>query len=323
MSHTVWSEFLHQGYTCIKGENGCLSVIVVPQRGSKIVSLFDKISGREWIYRTERPWEPLQSGMNWNDGDQGGWDEMFPTITPSVCPDEAWRHVFFPDHGEVWNRPWRYELDGDKLRLQIDGVRIPYTLTKIISLKRNTLNIDYELKNHAAESFSYLWAAHPLLQVQPGMKLITTPSKASIQLTYSHRERLGGLFDITSYPLAATKEGGIADLSTLEDASGRHAEKYYFTEPLEVGYAGISDSSSGAEIFFRFAPEEIPYLGIWARYGAFGQYTYAIEPSTGYLDSVQEAYNRGKVKQVAGKSTDRWRLEVELKTDHFTHGAGR
>ncbi|MHA6533218.1 DUF4432 family protein [Paenibacillus sp. BAC0078] len=313
MENVVWIEFVHQGYTCVKGENDCLSVTVVPQRGSKIVSLFDKINGREWIYRTERPWEPLNPGMDWNEGDRGGWDEMFPTITPSPCPDEAWEHVFFPDHGEVWSRPWRYDLDGDKLRMEIDGVQFPYTLSKIISLEGNRLNINYELENRTSEAFSYLWAAHPLLQVQPGMKLITMPAQASIQLTYSHRERLGGLFDITSYPLAATKEGGITDLSTLEDASGGHAEKYYFTNPLEVGYAGICDPTSGAGIFFSFVPEEIPYLGIWAHYGAFGNYTFAIEPATGYLDSVQEAYNRGKVKRVAGKSTDRWRLEVQLR----------
>ncbi|MFS0726385.1 DUF4432 family protein [Paenibacillus sp. 1P07SE] len=267
------------------------------------------------MYRTHRPWEPLRPGMNWDDGDRGGWDEMFPTITPSACPDKPWQHITFPDHGEVWNRPWRYTCEGEGLCMEIDGVELPYTLRKTLTLTGNRLLIAYELVNRAAAAFSYLWAAHPLLQVEPGMKLHTIPAAGAIQLTYSHGGRLGSLHAMASYPLARTQDGGITDLSTLEGASSGHAEKYYFTEPLQEGYAAISDPVSGAGIVFRFSPEEIPYLAIWAHYGAFGDYTFAPEPATGYLDSVQEAYNRGKVKQVAGGETATWRLEVCLESN--------
>ncbi|MBD2843562.1 hypothetical protein IDH44_00035 [Paenibacillus sp. IB182496] len=81
-------------------------------------------------------------------------------------------------------------------------------------------------------------------------KLHTIPATGAIQLTYSHRERLGGLHAIASYPMARTKDGAIIDLSTLEDASGGQAEKYYFTAPLQEGYAAVSDPVSGAGIAF-------------------------------------------------------------------------
>ncbi len=251
-------------------------------------------------------------GMSWEDGDCGGWDEMFPTITPSACPDKPWEHLMFPDHGEVWSRPWRYTYEGDRLCMEVDGIELPYTLKKRLTLTGNRLHMEYELVNRAAASFSYLWAAHPLLKVEPGMKLHTIPAEGNIQLTYSHRERLGERHAISAYPLARTRDEGITDLSILEDASCGHAEKYYFTDPLQDGYAAITDPVSGAGIVFRFDPEEIPYLAIWAHYGAFGHYTVAPEPATGYLDSVQEAYNRGKVKQVSGGQTATWQLEVCL-----------
>ncbi|CAH1221780.1 hypothetical protein PAECIP111892_05043 [Paenibacillus auburnensis] len=323
MQEAVWSEYLHQGYICLKGENDFFSVTIVPQRGSKIVSLLDKRNEREWIYRTDQPWEPLKLGMDWGAGDRGGWDEMFPTINASSCPDKGYEHVSFPDHGEVWSREWNYALLGAQLRLEICGVQLPYTLRKTVSLSGSSLIIHYELENLGTQLFSYLWAAHPLLKVEPGMQLRTSPAEGRIQLTYSHRERLGGLHALSSFPIAATKEGGVTDLSTLEDASGGHAEKYYFTDPLQEGYAGISDPFTGAEISFHFDSEEVPYLAIWAHYGAMGDYTVAPEPATGYLDSVQEAYNRGKVKRIAGHSIDRWRLEIRLQADCLTSGVDK
>lgn len=320
MRMSVWRESWNQGYLCITGENDRLAVTIVPQRGGKIISLFDKLSGKEWIHRTDRPWEPLEGTADWGEGDQGGWDEMFPTITPSACPDEGWQHLSFPDHGEVWNRPWRHVLDGEQLQLEIDGADYPYTLRKTISLGDNVLNLRYELENRAETAFSYLWAAHPLLQVKPGMKLNVSPAEGEIQLTYSHHGRLGSLYDYARYPLAEAKDGAAVDLSTLEEASGGHAEKFYFTAPLAEGYARIGDPASGEGLVFRFDPNDVPYLAVWAHYGAFGDYTFAIEPATGYLDSVQEAFNRGKVKRVAGHGIARWQLEVEVEAKALPDG---
>lgn len=312
MTEDVWSEFPHRGYTCLKGENDVLAVMIVPQRGGKTVSLIDKRNGREWVYRTDRPWEPLTLGMDWEEGDRGGWDEMFPTITASTCPDDGYEQLSFPDHGEVWSRAWNYEVNETRLRLEIDGVQLPYTLRKTVSLFGSSLVIEYELENREALPFSYLWAAHPLLRVKPGMKLLASPTEGDIQLTYSHLDRLGGIHERSHFPFAALKEGGTVDLSVLEHDTGLHAEKYYFTDPLQQGYAEVREPSEGAGISFHFLPEDIPYLAIWANYGTSGDYTLAPEPATGYLDSLQEAYDRGRVKRIEGYSTARWRLEIRL-----------
>ncbi|WP_219838394.1 hypothetical protein [Paenibacillus sp. R14(2021)] len=312
MSYAVtWREYGEQGFTCYVGENECLRVVVVPERGSRIVSLLDKRTGREWIHRTDRPWEPQRYGMNWDDGDRGGWDEMFPTINPSPCPDVPWQAVLFPDHGEVWCIPWACRLEGERLHLEVEGVQVPYRLSKTIELRDHKLQIDYQLHNDSPYPFSYLWAAHPLLNIRPGMKLVTEPPEGMIQIAYSHGDRLGKQLDLASFPAAAAKGGETVDLSTLEGEIGA-AEKYYFTAPLSEGYAGVSDPETGESLVFRFDPEETPYLAVWANYGGFNDYTFAVEPASGYMDSVQEAHKRGKVKQVLGHDTNQWKLEVAM-----------
>lgn len=312
MSSANWTPYTEQGYDCWLGENEWLAVRVVPARGSKIVSFIDKRTGKEWIHRTGRPWEALSYGMQWGDGDRGGWDEMFPTINACPCPDEPWQSASFPDHGEVWCLPWRCELDGETLCLEVDGVQVAYRLSKRITLASRSLRIDYRLDNPTPHPFSYLWAAHPLLRIQPGMRLSTSLSEGPIQISYSHNERLGEALAFARFPIATTKDGDRLDLSIVENAAGAAAEKYYFADPLREGCARLTDPATGASIAFRFSPEETPYLAIWANYGGFDDYTFAIEPASGYMDSVYAAKQMDRVRQVEAYATNRWTLEVSL-----------
>ncbi|MFC5467232.1 hypothetical protein ACFPPD_00775 [Cohnella suwonensis] len=308
-----WSVYEEQGYLGVLGENERLAVRIVPARGGKIVSLVDKRTEREWIHRTERPWEPLRYGMNWGEGDRGGWDEMFPTIDACPCPDEPWRDESFPDHGEVWCMPWRHAIEEDGLRLEVEGVRVPYRLSKKVYLDAAGLRIEYRLSNPTPHSFSYLWAAHPLLRVSPGMRLLTEPERGRIQVAYSHRNRLGEPLTFASYPEASAADGkSVVDLSVLESAESRAAEKYYFADPLREGYAAVADPDAHEALAFRFSPEDTPYLAIWAHYGGFDDYTFAVEPASGYMDSVQTAHRLGKAKRVEGGSENRWTLSVSL-----------
>jgi len=311
-----WTEYLEQGYKCIKGENESISVHIIPGRGSKIISLIDKRTGRDWVHQTDRPWEPLHYDMDWDEGDRGGWDEMFPTIEACTCPNEPWQDLCFPDHGEVWCLPWSYELAGERMRFMVKGVQIPYCLTKEIILEENELRVQYQLDNPTPFVFSYLWAAHPLLRISQGMRLITAPSEGAIQIAYSHHQRLGAPLEYSQYPIANTLTGECIDLSVVENELSHSAEKYYFTDPINEGYAGLEDPATGERIVFRFSPDENPYLAVWAHYGGLNDYTMAFEPASGYMDSVQRAHDLGKVMQVQGHSTVRWTLRVTIESNN-------
>ncbi|MFC5529700.1 hypothetical protein [Cohnella yongneupensis] len=188
-------------------------------------------------------------------------------------------------------------------------------LSKLITLAGEALRIEYRLNNPTSHVFSYLWAAHPLLRISPGMKLLTEPEQGRIQIAHSHHGRLGKQLDYARFPIASSSDGGDVNLSVVESAAGDAAEKYYFADPLREGCAGLADPATGERIVFRFVPEETPYLAIWAHYGGFGDYTFAIEPASGYMDSVHTAHRLGKVKQVQANSTNRWTLSVALERE--------
>lgn len=312
MSKTLWSTTEEQGYKVLQGENEYICVRIVPERGGKIISLINKITKTEWIHRTERPWTALHYGMNWEEGDQGGWDEMFPTIEACACPDEPWNDMHFPDHGEVWCIPWKYAIEGESLLLIVEGRQVPYRFGKKIFLEGSELHLDYWVENPTLHVFSYLWAAHPLLSIREGMKLEVPPSLGEIEIAYSHGERLGCPFDTNTFPIANGRDGEAVDLSVLEGKDKNAGEKYYFTGKLQDGHVRLTDPSSGESMVYQFSPEDVPYLAMWAHYGAFGDYTFAVEPATGYMDSVHRAHGLGKTKQVLPGATNRWTLRVAI-----------
>lgn len=64
---------------------------------------------------------------------------------------------------------------------------------------------------------------------------------------------------------------------------------------------------------YAFSPEEVPYLAVWANYGAFwGEYNFAFEPATGFLDDVSIAKKLGRVQQAEAYATRRWTLTVSI-----------
>lgn len=312
ISHTTWRESDFRGESSIIGENEHLRVEIVPRRGGKIISFVNRESGKEWVYRTDVQWEPLHYGMRWEDGDRSGWDEMFPTILACPCPDDPWKGVPYPDHGEVWTLPWDYEIRDDTVRLEVYGVAVPYIFSKVYVLSGKDLKIQYEVRNPTPFAISYLWCAHFLLAIEPGMKLGVDPTLNSVQYQYSHRGRMASQpYGRSPYPVS-----GDIDLSVIEENTGKHAEKYWFEGPLQSGVTSISSQENGDTLVYVFDPADVPYLAVWANYGAFNQdYTFAFEPSTGFLDDVYIAKVLQKVKRVEGYRTNRWDFIVSVNSN--------
>ncbi|MEP0761720.1 MAG: DUF5107 domain-containing protein, partial [Chloroflexota bacterium] len=62
-------------------ESARLRVVTTPGVGAKIVSIYDKAAGHEWLVApADRPFGPLAYGAVFTEQDMSGWDEMFPTI---------------------------------------------------------------------------------------------------------------------------------------------------------------------------------------------------------------------------------------------------
>ncbi|WP_372633167.1 hypothetical protein [Cohnella sp.] len=320
-----WTKTGREGWEAWTSETSALAVTIVPALGSKIVSLTNKATGREWLWSSGKPLGNRGYGSPFGEGDGSGWDEMFPGINACVYPDVPWQGLEVPDHGEVWSLPWRAEQMGDEsLKCSVEGRRFPYALDKSVSFaKDDTLRIDYTVTNLSDSPFSFLWAAHPLLKVEEGMVLRVPSGLETIEMTYSAGERLGGFGARRAWPIAEpdassdAPEGerdGPIDLSRVEPNAGRYAEKYYFADKLTEGWAELLDPASGEAVTFRFPVDRVPYLAVWANYGGYdGHYHVAIEPATGAMDDLAYAMNERRTAVVAPRGQYRWHLEISVR----------
>ncbi|TVY02184.1 hypothetical protein [Cohnella terricola] len=318
---TYWTKTDREGYEAWISETSKLSVTIIPTLGSKMVSLLNKETGREWLWRSDKPLGNQGYGSAFGDGDESGWDEMFPGINVCAYPDEPWRGRIVPDHGEVWSLPWQAQADNGTLRCNVQGREFPYTLDKAVSfIADDTLRIEYTVTNLSDYPFSFLWAAHPLLRAEAGMKLRVPDGLKTIAMSYSAQTRLGNfgakhrwpIPDLSLFRTESTRDHGAPiDLSVLEPNEGRYAEKYYFADELAEGWAELCDPVTDEAITFRFPTEQVPYLAVWANYGGYaGHYHFAIEPATGTMDDLAFAMSENRTSVIAPGGMYRWYLET-------------
>jgi galactose mutarotase-like enzyme len=308
-----WTRTEREGYAAWVGQTNLISLCVIPALGSKVVSLVNRKTNREWLWRSGKPLGNGGYASSFASGDESGWDEMFPSINECVYPEAPWQGIQIPDHGEVWSLLWDDHCTGTELHCKVEGVKLPYSLEKVYSfVAEETLRIEYTLTNHSESPFTFMWAAHPLFQVHEGMKLHVSSELTEIEVSYSEGERLGVFQDKQSWPIIQTKSD-IVDLSVIEPAAGKSAEKYYFVGKLGTGLAGLSDPATGEAISLRFPTDKVPYLAIWANYGAYGgHYHFAIEPATGRMDDLNHAMLRNEAAAIEANGTYRWFLEVAI-----------
>ncbi|WP_338113329.1 DUF4432 family protein [Paenibacillus artemisiicola] len=311
MTMTNWTRSEIEGREAWTGDSGLLSVTVVPELGAKAVSLLNRRTGREWLWRSGKPLGGKGFGTPFGESDESGWDEMFPGINACAYPEAPWQGEAVPDHGEVWSLPWQAETDADGLICAVEGKRFPYALEKRYSFPApDTVRIDYAVTSRADAPFSFLWAAHPLMRASAGMRLRVPDGLDAVEVSYSAGARLGAFGDVRPWPEAAP---GV-DLSVVEPDAGRHAEKYYFTGKLKEGWAELDDPRTGEAATFRFPAERVPYLAVWANYGGYGgHYHVAVEPATGRMDDLARAMNRGEAATVAPGERYAWHLELSVR----------
>lgn len=296
-------------------ENEQVSFSLLPQIGGKMISLILKENDHEYISSSERPFRIPTYGANFADYDISGFDECFPAIAEGFYPEEPWKGVHIPDHGELWTLPWESEIEGETLRLTVFGVRFPYRFVKVFTLEENRVEVNYQVTNFSPVGFKYIWAAHPLLAVTPGTK-ITLPGEPRIRTDWSKNERLGRLLYETSWPRAQGAGGEVIDLSIVNSPEVNQATKF-FTTVLEQGWCALHDPLTGNFLKFSFPVEKIPYVGVWINEGGWpleGQpsYNVALEPCTGCPDKLDTAIQRDEYASLKGHGENTWTLVITV-----------
>ena len=129
----IWSKGMLDGYEVWTGRTEVMEMAVVPELGSRIISLRNRKTGREWLVQPAGVLETNGYASSFGKRDGSGWDEMFPTINACRYPAYPWEGTELPDHGEVWSIPWKAHSEEEQLHCSAQGIRIPYQLRKTYS----------------------------------------------------------------------------------------------------------------------------------------------------------------------------------------------
>jgi len=279
-----------QGFEVFVVNNQVIELAVVPELGARIISLKDLRTGREWLWHPARGRKLFRNrvGDNFESGPLVGVDECLPTIAP--C---CWQKRDLPDHGEVWAAPWKLDFEAWERGVLRTGVNLetsPFYFERTIELQENEVWLSYLLNNRAAVEEFYLWAMHPLLQLQIGDRL---------ELPASTRALLNGAAWIDA--VNSTKPN-------------RDCEKI-FAWPVSEGRAAISNPKTGDYLEFEWDATENDTLGLWLNRGGWhGHHHFALEPANGEPDVLTAAAQRKRCGVVAANTSVAWRVCIRVGT---------
>ena len=306
MTHTTWHNF-----PALALESEGLRVVIVPNLGAKIVSLFDKQNQREWLVPPIRPVQQTVYGADFVSQDMSGWDEMLPTIV--ACD---WNGTHLPDHGEVWSIPWQVEEDNEALSLSVDGVALPYHFTRSAALTAPaTLSLRYSLANTGQKSFPYLWAAHPQFAVDANTRIVLPPEVTHLVNVIAKDPVWGQAGESCEWPVAVSASGQTWRLDRVGLAQNHACRKFYLPPEKPVAWAALIDEKYSCQMRLDWFPAETPYLGLWVDEGAYNTASVAApEPSNSYYDSLERALSNKRTMWLNAGQTACWELKVSLTT---------
>jgi hypothetical protein len=265
MEQRVYSS-MYKDVPAITIENDNLKAQFTPELGGKMVSLIDKITGREFLRQNPHPtYKKLAYDGDYVASECSGFDDMFPNIDRGAYPSYPWKGAEMPDHGEVCGLAWRCSVTGDAICMSVFGVRFPYQLEKKIAFSDDrVLRIQYRATNLSAFDFDFLWAAHMMIdEGRSGAFMVPDQRPRPARIVFNSEDWLGGYGDIFSWPIAVDGAGVKRSISTVQRLEDRVRDlKFYFADKLEAGSCVYRYDDDGTQLTLSFPVEKLPYLGL-------------------------------------------------------------
>jgi galactose mutarotase-like enzyme len=290
-------------------ESDRLRVVILPDLGAKIVSLFDKTAGHEWLVPPMRPLKQTAYGDDFVSQDMSGWDEMMPTIV--ACKYEG---ASLPDHGEVWSIPWQVQPSESEVTLTVAGVALPYRLTRRLALVTpDYLELRYHLVNQGTTEFPYLWAAHPQFNADPHTRLVLPSEVTQVVNVIDQDPAWGPAGSLHAWPAAVDRTGQTWRLDRVRPAHHHTCRKFYVPPEQPASWAALVHEGKGCQLRMEWSPSELPYLGLWVDEGAYNSLpAAAFEPSNAYYDSLARAVEKNKVPYLKPGEVCTWTLRINF-----------
>jgi hypothetical protein len=285
----------------IRLESDFLELMLLPACGGKIISLRRRPSGREWLWRNPHlpPRRPTYGADYNRELDSGGWDEIFPSVSPCRVTFGSRRDVVIPDHGEVVGLPWQVKAaDTGAAQLSVECLALPFRFIRHVRLAPASARVEfcYQLQNLADEALPFLWTAHPLLNLAPGMRLgLPAGTRARVAAVAGGADVVAGSSFL--WPRLTTTTGASLDLSVVPDPQGPgfapRALKV-FTERLEHGRVMLA-APDDEQLAVQFDPARVGHVGLWLNYlgwsgtGSPPYFNLGLEPTTAPCGGLDQA----------------------------------
>jgi hypothetical protein len=316
-------EYQKNGFTHLLIENELIKAVFLPRLGSKMISLMNKKTGTEFLLENQgedKMYKQAYHGADYSRFDASGFDECFPTIEASELIIESrsagTKKINFPDHGELWSMEWSYEIRGSTIVLSAEGINAKYVIKKNIVLKRNRLIINYNLVNKSGFPLHYIWAAHPLLSVDEGDRIILPEGIDKLFINWASDNKIGTYGQYIQWSDLNGGKHGKSYLKIKSKDAGIALKG--FTDSLQNGIACLFRKRKNESIHISFDSGKLPYLGVWLCYGGWPvgsekkHFTVALEPTTGRPDSLSESIRRNECSVIGIDEEKEWRVEFSL-----------
>lgn len=274
---------------------------VQPDRGARIVSLRGA-DGWEWLAASERT-PAAGTSLPFVRPGMGGWDEVAPTVQadPDARDSTGARLPALPDHGDVWNIPWRVDhACPDRLSVSVELPSMPVTLSRTITATEGGLRLHYRAATTSVVPLPLLWCAHPQFAAGPGVDLALEAGGARIDpdLTEMY-PRDGEALDFARRPMHGAMPAGTSCKA--------------FVDPEVRADAAVLSHPSGRSLRLDWNARKLPYLGLFWDNGEFAAGpVLAIEPSTAWGERLSAAAQKDRVLAVSLESPLEWELELSV-----------
>ena len=259
-------------------ESDHLQVDVAPGIGGRVLSVLDKSSGYEFLWRNNSlPLELKSSGTEYDPNFYGGIDELLPNDIP-----ETINGVAYPDHGELWTTSMVPQVAGDRLTLRgrLPKSGLEYEREMHLRPDEPRLDFRYRISNTTNQSRQFLWKLHAALAVQSGDVIGCPARQARIVDPAWSRFKTTAPFEWPNI------EGCAANVVPTRDGT----MDFFYLYDLSAGEIFWNRPSLGLRFGYRFDPKVFPFCWLFASYGGFlGHYTVVLEPCTAMPISVNEA----------------------------------
>lgn len=272
-------------------ENDVLSVKILKNFGAKIASIYSKEKNFEFLFQpTKGEYEVPVLRDAFEKYDTSGADDMLPTIDECFYPNS---YIKLPDHGDVWAQKWNYEVEDNKLIAWIRSDSLKLILKRTMYLEDNALVLEYSLKNNTLQKHYYLWAFHGLMNFDD-----------NTEMYFDFSGEIENVIDATEYGF---------DFKKLYEYPDKSQNKFYFKNEVENGSCGLVYKNQGLKLQYDFDTNINKYVGVWITKGGFkNEYNVAIEPASGYYDSLERAFKNNKVSSIEPGEELYWSLKLSI-----------